>query len=119
MDTITSLSVARMIIGVSSWAAPALSLRLAMLDDGAPQSAYLLRLFGVRDIALGAATLSASGAARTDLVKIGIVVDAADAVAGLLAASSGGVSKPKGALLAVPGLAAVAIGWLALAESKD
>lgn len=118
MDNATALSVARIVIGSASWAAPAMSLRLGMLDHGAPQAPYLLRLFGVRDVALGVATLTASGAARTNLLMIGLAVDGADAAAGVLAASSGGVSKPKGALLAAAGLAAVAIGGMALSEAK-
>jgi hypothetical protein len=119
MDNVTGLSVARIAMGATSWAAPALSLRLFMLDNGAPQSPYLLRLFGVRDIALGVATLTASGAAQTNLLRIGLAVDAADAAAGLLAASSGGVSKPRGVLLAAAAVSGVAIGAMALAESKD
>ena len=39
----------------------------------------MTRLFGSREIALGAATLLASGATRRNLVLAGIAVDAADA----------------------------------------
>ena len=47
-----------------------------------PQVPYVTRLFGSREIALGAATLLARGKAQRGLVLAGILVDAADAATG-------------------------------------
>ena len=52
-------------IGVASWATPRVAGKLFGLDAKAnPQSPYLARLFGARDIALGVGALSSEGDAR-------------------------------------------------------
>jgi hypothetical protein len=115
MNPVTGLSLGRIAIGAVALAAPALAGKMFCLDTAAnPQLPYLSRMFGSREIALGAATLLATGAARRNLVAAGIAVDAADAVTGVLAARDGYVSKPVGGYLTVPALAAVAagvVGW--------
>ncbi len=116
MDNATSLSLARIVVGAAAWAAPELSLKGAMLDAGATQSPYLLRLFGARDVALGAATLLAAPEHRSTLLKIGLGVDAGDTAAAVLALSQGQVSKPTGVILAAAAGAAVAAGFAALAQ---
>ena len=108
-DQATSLAVARIVIGAAAWVAPERSLRASMLDD-APQSPLLLRLFGVRDAALGAVTLMAPTSARPALVKVGMAVDGADAAAALLALRSGAVRPTTGLLFAGLALSAVAAG---------
>ena len=117
MNPVTGLSLGRIAIGVVALASPPLAGRLFRLDTAAnPQLPYLTRMFGSREIALGAATLLASGAARRNLVVAGIAVDAADAVAGVLAARDGYVSKPTGVFLTAPALGALAAG---IAGCKD
>jgi hypothetical protein len=111
MNPATGLSVGRIAIGVVALASPPIAGKLFRLDSvGNPQLPDLSRMFGSREIALGAATLVASGAARRNLVVAGIAVDAADAVSGFLAARDGLVDKPTGAFLTAPALAAVAAG---------
>lgn len=111
MNPVTGLSVARVVIGALAIASPTVTARLFRLDNGAnPQLPYLSRLFGSREIILGAATLLSRGTTHRNLVAAGIAVDAADAVAGLLAGRDGLVSKPTGAFLTAPALAAVAAG---------
>ena len=111
MNPVTGLSLGRIAIGVVALASPPLAGRLFRLDTAAnPQLPYLARMFGSREIALGAVTLLASGTTRRNLVAAGIAVDAADAVAGVLAARDGYVSKPTGGFLTAPAVAAVAAG---------
>lgn len=116
-DQATSLAVARIVIGTTAWVAPERSLRASMLD-GASQSTFLLRLFGVRDAALGAVTLMAAPSARPALVKVGMAVDGADAAAALLALRSGAVRTSAGTIFAGVALAAVAAGAAAVGQRK-
>ena len=57
MDHINGLSVARIAIGTGMLLAPAPSLKLGLLDSTAAQAPYLARMFGSREIAIGALTL--------------------------------------------------------------
>ena len=99
----------------SSLLSPKLAARLFLLDPGTnPQVPYVTRLFGSREIALGAITLASSGAARERLVQVGIAVDGADLVTGVAAASTGAVPKKAGILMALVAGGAVASGVLSL-----
>ena len=111
-DQATSLAIARIVVGTAAWIAPERSLRASMLDN-APQAPFLLRLFGVRDAALGAITLMAAPSARPALVKLGMAVDGADAAAALLALRSGAVRTSTGVIFAGVALGAVAAGAVA------
>lgn len=111
MNPALTLAAARILIGTVAVAAPAEGSRLFRLDaTGNPQLPYMTRLFGGREIALGAATLLARGSAQRQLVGFGIAVDAADAAAAFLAGRDGSVSRPTAALLAAPALLATASG---------
>src|SRR5215210_3041399 len=105
-DQATSLAVARILVGAAAWVAPERSLRGSMLASD-PQSTFLLRLFGVRDAALGVLTLMAAPSARPALLKVGMAVDGADAAAALAALRSGAVRSSAGAVFV--GLAATAV----------
>ncbi len=61
------------------------------------------RMFGSREIALGAITLASSGDTRRRLVQLGVAVDGADAATGVVTAASGAVPKKTGLLLAAAG----------------
>jgi hypothetical protein len=115
MDNLTGLSLGRIAIGALAWAAPGLGLK-SVTFEGGPQSAYLFRLFGARDVALGVLTLVAPPSQRLALVKAGIAIDAADAGAGVLALRSGAVSKPMGVALAAMGAAAAVTGVVAYGQ---
>jgi hypothetical protein len=111
MDPVTGLSLGRIAIGALALLSPPHAARLFRLDAARnPQLPYLTRMFGSREIALGAATLLARGSARRTMAGAGIAVDAADAVAGVLAARDGVVSRPVGAFLTLPALGAVVAG---------
>src|SRR5690349_17175042 len=110
LDQTTSLSLARIAVGAAAWANPELGLRSAMLDPAAPQSAYLLRLFGARDVALGVITLFAKPELKPALLRVGLGVDSADAAAAVIALQKKQVESIPGAVLAGAAGAAVLAG---------
>ncbi len=118
MDNATTLSLARIAIGVGGWAAPELGLKVAMLDPTAPHSPYLMRLFAVRDIALGAITLLATPDAKPALLKLGVLVDLGDAAAAALSLRAGTMKPPTGVALASVGASAAVAGMIALAQRR-
>jgi hypothetical protein len=117
MDPVTGISLGRIVLGVGALAAPTTTASLLGLDpDRNPQLSYWGRMFGAREIALGAVTLVARGSARRNLVVVGIAVDGADAATGFLELTSDNVPKlTSGALVGVA-LGAVAGGVASLAR---
>jgi len=111
MNPALGLAAARVLIGGVAVASPDLGTKLFRLDPAAnPQLPYMARLFGSREIALGAATLLARGSTRRNLVLAGIAVDAADAAAAYLAGESRSVDRTTMLALAAPAAAAVLAG---------
>jgi hypothetical protein len=111
MNPVTGLSLGRIAIGAIAVASPDLAGRLFRLDAANnPQLPYLSRMFGSREIALGALTLLATGTARRNLVLVGITVDGADAVAGYLAGRDGYVDQTTSAFLTAPAIGAALAG---------
>jgi hypothetical protein len=118
VDPITGLALGRIVVGAVSFLSPGLAARMFLLDPRAnPQLAYMARLFGPREVVLGALTLAATGEARRQLVGIGVAVDGADALTGLVSAASGKVSKPAGLLLTAVAAGAVVTGVMELQDS--
>lgn len=116
MNPITGLALGRIVIGAVALASPELAGKLFRLDTRAnPQLPYMSRMFGSREIVLGAVTLVAKGSARRKLVAAGIAVDGADAFAGFEAMRSGSVNTSVGIGLTVPALGAVVAGAIGLA----
>lgn len=115
MNPVTGLALGRLAIGSVALVSPATATRLFRLDGGGnPQLPYLTRLFGSREIVLGAATLATRGATRRNLVLAGVAVDAADAAAGVLAGREGSVSKATSGFLTAPAVGAVLAGLAGL-----
>ncbi len=111
MNPALGLAAARVVIGGVALASPDLGTKLFRLDPASnPQLPYMTRLFGSREIALGAATLLARGKTRRNLILAGIGVDAADAAAAWLAGESRAVDRQTTYALAVPAAAAVLAG---------
>jgi glycerol kinase len=111
LNPVSGLALGRVAIGVGAIASPGLAMKMFRLDtETNPQLAYMSRMFGSREIALGALTLATSGKTQRNLILAGIAVDAADAAAGQLAAREGTVSKTTGTFLTLPALGAVAAG---------
>lgn len=113
---VSALAGIRLGIGAGAWATPNLAGRLFGLDPvGNPQTTYLARLFGARDIALGAGALTTEGESRRRWLQYGMACDVADAAAGYLAGRAGILPKPAAVLCTGVALAAVAMGAAALA----
>ena len=116
MNPVTGLSVGRIAVGVASIAAPKLvSSRLTGTGAG---PGLLTQWFGNREIALGLATLTASGSARRNLVLVGIAVDAADAATAYLAVENEDVPRAVGLPGAAVAVGAVVAGLLGLRVRK-
>jgi hypothetical protein len=115
-QAIRSLAGVRMAIGTSAWATPRLAGKAFGLDsDSNPQSPYLARLFGVRDIALGIGALTTTGESRRHWLALGLFCDAADAAAGVLAGRAGYLPKIPTVLVTGTALVAAGLGAVALA----
>jgi hypothetical protein len=105
----------RTAVGAGTWVAPRLAGRMFGLDAVAnPQLPYVGRLFGIRDVALGAGLSMSSGESRKLWLQLGILCDAADAVAGVLAGRKGELSKASTALVTAPALLGMVLGVAAL-----
>lgn len=119
MNPVTGLSLGRIAVGTVAMANPQLAARMFQLDAEAnPQLPYVARLFGSREVALGVATLVASGRSRTGLVLLGVAVDAADAATGYLGPVEGQVPQRTGMALVLPALGAILAGLLGLRVKK-
>lgn len=119
MNPITGLALGRLAIGAVALASPDLTGKLFRLETkDNPQLPYMMRMFGSREIVLGAVTLVAKGKARRKLVGVGIAVDGADAFAGLDAMRTGAVTQSVGLGLTVPALGAVVAGAIGLVTNS-
>ena len=117
-QAIRNLAGIRMAVGTSAWATPRLAGKAFGLDaDNNPQSPYLARLFGARDVALGLGALTTSGESRRHWLMLGMLCDAADAAAGVMAGRAGYL--PKVPTVLVTGVALVAVGLGAAALAND
>jgi hypothetical protein len=120
LDPIDSLAYGRVGIGVALIAAPSLAGRSYLgRESSRPVVRFLLRVFGIRDLALGALTL----ATKDDKVMLrrllvaGIACDAVDALAALGAGD--GLPRWGRRLVLLAGSSAVAGGALALSQLED
>jgi len=119
MNPVNGLALGRIAVGATALASPSLAAKLFRLDLARnPQLQYMSRLFGSREIALGAITLLARGTARRKLIALGMAVDGADAYAGYDAMRSGSVPQSVGFFLTAPALGAVAAGAVGLVAER-
>lgn len=102
-----ALAVGRIAVGAAAWFLPQLSARAMGLPPG-PATTFGLRLFGVRDIAVGIGYLQSEPAERERWLLLGMGMDGADAVAALAAGKRDGVPWRNALLIAVTATAAVA-----------
>ncbi len=110
----------RLAIGIGAWLTPRLAGRLFGLDPKAnPQSPYLARLFGIRDIALGIGLSQSSGESRKLFIQLGILCDGADALAGLMAGKRGYLNPFATLLVSATAVSAVALGAGLLKAEED
>src|SRR5215207_4655054 len=117
---IRNLSALRTAVGLGAWLTPRIAGKAFLLDpDGNPQSPYLARLFGARDVALAYGALNSSGEARRTWLVAGLACDVADTLAAFAGGRRGYLSRVQTVLLAAPALAAVAMGAAALADGGE
>jgi hypothetical protein len=110
-DPIPLLSAGRAAVGAGAWTAPRLAGRLLGLDTAsAAQQQLMVRLFAIRDLALAGGLHYSREDSRRLWLQLGILCDAADGVAGLMA----GREQGRLALLALPALLGVGLGVAAL-----
>lgn len=120
MNPVTGLSLGRIVIGAASLARPDATVGAMGLDVAKnPQSAFVMRLFGAREVALGVATLVSSGRGRTGLVLLGVGVDAADAYAGLVGPKTDGIEQRAGTVMTAVAGGAVLAGLLGLLPRRS
>ena len=109
-----AIAAGRVAIGAGAYLAPNLAGRLFGLDpDANPQSSYLGRLFGARDVALGAGAIRSPQKQKDAWVAAGMACDVAGVGAGALAGIRG--TLPASAAVMVTATAAffaVASAWL-------
>jgi hypothetical protein len=103
----------RITVGALAWIRPSAMARLFGLDQpNGTQAPYLWRLFGIRDVVIGTATLRASASERRAWIAFGMACDAADGAAAAIGQRDGTLPRSSAALVAVPA-AAVGVGvWL-------
>src|SRR3712207_5864301 len=114
MNPVIGLNIGRITVGVAALATPDLLARTMGLDVSNAQWPSAPRMFGGREIALGAAILHAAGPARRNLVAAGMLSDGIDAVSGVLAVREKSVQPVLAGGLALTGLTAVVTGARAL-----
>jgi hypothetical protein len=116
-NAVSALTGIRMAIGVASWTTPRLAGKLFGLDARAnPQSPYLARLFGVRDVALAWGALSSEGDTRRQWLTAGLACDVADTLAGVAGGRGGYLPKLTSVLVSATALSAVVLGAAALGD---
>lgn len=115
MNPVIGLSLGRIAVGAAALANPQAAAKMFQLDPVTnPQVPYVVRLFGSREIAIGAATLVARGKTQRALIGLGILVDGADAATGYLAMQDGSVSRKTAMTLIGPAVGAVGSGVIGL-----
>ena len=111
---LSAIAISRIAVGASAWLTPNLSGRIFGLDpEGNPQLPYVGRLFGARDVALGAGAIRSPRKQKDAWVTAGMACDVADVGAGALAGIRG--TLPPSAAAMVTGTAAffaLASAWL-------
>jgi hypothetical protein len=108
MNPVTGLSLGRIAVGAIAFARPDVAAGMFGLDlAGNPQSPYVARLFGSREIAIGVLTLVSRGTTRRNLVLAGVGIDLADAATGVLGIQDKSVPVRTGAMLVATAVGAV------------
>jgi hypothetical protein len=109
-----AIAIGRIAVGTGAWLTPNLSGRLFGLDpEGNPQLPYVGRLFGARDVVLGAGALRSTKKQKDAWLTAGLACDVADVAAGALAGARGQLPPAAAALVTATAGAFAAFGyWL-------
>src|SRR2546423_15404488 len=105
-----AVAIGRVVVGGGAWLAPNLSGRMFGLDpEGNPQLPYVGRLFGARDVVLGAGVLRSSRKQKDAWMTAGLACDVADVAAGARPRARG---TPPPAAAALPAATAAGLARL-------
>jgi hypothetical protein len=108
-------NVGRMAIGAFAVAAPGKAFAGAGLSDRAnPQLPFMTRMFGVRDVVIGAGALTTSGDERRRWLQACIAADLVDAFAAAAGHRSGYLPTSGAVMLGITAMTGVALGVAAL-----
>jgi hypothetical protein len=114
---VNAIAIGRIAVGTGAWLTPNLSGRLFGLDpEGNPQLPYVGRLFGARDVALGAGTLRSPRKQRDLWLTASLACDVADAAAGVIAGARGQLPVSAAALVSATAGAFALAGVLLLQD---
>jgi hypothetical protein len=117
MNPVIGLSLGRIAVGAAAVANPEMVAKSIGVDAVSnPQAAYVTRLFGLREAALGLATLVTRGRSQKGVIGVGVLVDAGDAATSYLAMQQGQITKKAALSLLAPAVGAVGSGLLALVK---
>ncbi|WP_019873749.1 DUF4267 domain-containing protein [Sporichthya polymorpha] len=112
-----TIAATRIGAGILTYAAPETAAKMFGIRDAENSSAYLARLFGSRDLVLGLALLSGNSAVRRNTLRLGLIVDSCDAVAGLIETKRGKLTPVGSAVLVGGAVAFAALGYTALRDA--
>jgi hypothetical protein len=109
------LNGSRTLVGVAAIAAPGQAFKGAGLDAGRnPQLPFIMRMFGVRDLVLGAGALGTAGAERRRWLQAGIAADVVDLLAAIAGLRGGYLPTHGAIMLATTAATGTALGIAAL-----
>lgn len=113
-----TLVAIRGVLGVFALLLPRLTGRIFGIDpDANPAAPYLARLFGIRELFMVAPFLDDElESTQQYALEAGVVVDATDAAAGVVAGATGALPKRAAVMVTGTALFATALGILALGD---
>jgi hypothetical protein len=112
------LNGSRMLVGVAALAAPGKAFSGAGLSARRnPQLPFVVRMFGVRDLVLGAGALSTTGGERRRWLQAALAADVADALASVAGHRAGHLPPHGAVMLGLTACAGTALGIAALTSS--
>jgi hypothetical protein len=111
------VAISRIAVGGGAWVMPNLSGRMFGLDpEGNPQLSYIGRLFGARDVALGAGALRSSRKQKDTWIAVGMACDVADTAAGAIAGARGTLPPAAAALVTATAASFAVLGYWLLSQ---
>jgi hypothetical protein len=90
------MGAARLAVGLALMAAPAAAMRVSRREEPTGASVLLMRTIGIRDVVLGLGTIGAAQSGDADVrrwLRIGLLSDSLDVVAGLVSARAIGTPE--------------------------
>ena len=116
--TALGLAAVRTVIGTCAFVAPEHAPRLLGLPAGRREARSFAMLYGVREAALGIATVAAGDGHRRPWIATGVGVDLADVAVAAATGGAGAVPKRTAALTAVAAVGGAAAGLWVLSRDS-